>query len=76
MNGDNSNASTIARWKVLDCHVGLQNDHVHFCISVPVFALDVGTCLPRSWVSQVCLENGTRNFKREYRAMNHGNVER
>ena len=47
MNGDNSNASTNARWKVLNCHVKIHNDQVHFCISVPVFPLDVGTCLFR-----------------------------
>ena len=36
-----------ARWKVLNCHVRIHNDQVHFCISVPVFALDLGTCLFR-----------------------------
>ena len=47
VNGDNSNASTNARWKVVNCHVGIHIDQVHFCISVPVFALDMGTCLFR-----------------------------
>ena len=30
---------------MLNCHVGIHNNQVHFCISVPVFALDVGPCL-------------------------------
>ena len=59
VNGNNSSASTNARWKVLNCHVRLQNDQVHFCISVPVFALDVGTC-PFRGVSSVFGKRKTR----------------